>query len=322
MAPGLACPAVPEKDASHGGLIVAGRRVSARWSSRSVATRFQHDFFYMLIRFLGVRSAYFFLFFVVGWYTLRPSVRSRSSHYLARRFPDAGIWARFLHTWRLQWNFGLCLVDRAATGITGEFHFDGAVDRTLEALTRERKGVILLSAHTGCWHMSPYVLADQDETPVSVLVHREEADLDKLAHEHGNGTPPFTMIDAKTGMAASIALMNLLHRGELLCIMGDRTADGSDPVAGVSFLGGTISLPSTPYRLASASGAPIVVVFALRTGPQRGTLCFADVIRVPQGIGKTTHMYTPYARRLAAGLEEYVRNHPYQFFNFYNLWEP
>lgn len=296
--------------------------MSARWSSRSVATRFQHDFFYMLIRFLGVRGAYVFLFFVVSWYTLRPSVRSRSSAYLARRFPGAGLWARFLHTWRLQWNFGLCLVDRAAAGITGEFHCDNALDSTLEALTRERKGVILLSAHTGCWHMSPYMLAEHGEAPISVLVHREEADLDKLAHEHTNSTPPFSMIDAKKGMAASIALMNLLRRGELLCIMGDRTADGSDPVASVPFLGGTISLPSTPYRLASASGAPILVVFALRTGARSGTLWLVDVIRVPQGIGKATHMYTPYARRLASGLEEYVRNHPYQFFNFYNIWEP
>lgn len=296
--------------------------MSVRWSSHSVATRFQHDFFYMLIRFLGVRGAYCFLFFVVTWYTFRPSVRSRSSYYLARRFPAAGIWARFLHTWRLQWNFGLCLVDRAATGITGGFHFDGTLNRAMETLARERKGVILLSAHTGCWHMAPYMLAEHGEIPISVLVHREEADLDKLTHEHTNSTPPFSMVDAKGGMAASITLMNLLRRGEFLCIMGDRTVGGNDPVASVPFLGSTISLPSTPYRLASASGAPIVVVFALRTGPRSGTLCLADVIRVPQGIGKATHMYTPYAQRLASGLEEYVRNHPYQFFNFYNLWEP
>lgn len=296
--------------------------MSARWSSRSVATRFQHDFFYMLIRFFGMRCAYCFLFFVVVWYTLRPSVRSRSEQYRARRFPDAGIWARFLHTWRLQWNFGLCLVDRAAAGITGTFHCDGAPGRTLEELRREGKGVILLSAHTGCWQMSPYMLAGYDETPISVLVHREEADLDRLAHEHKNGTPPFRMVDAKKGMDASITLMNLLRRGELLCIMGDRTADGSDSIVGVPFLGGKIPLSCTPYRLASASGAPIVVVYALRTGSQRGALYLADVIRVPQGIGRAAHMYMPYARRLASGLEEYVRKHPYQFFNFYNLWEP
>lgn len=296
--------------------------MNARWSSRSVATRFQHEFFYMLIRFCGVRSAYFFLFFVVSWYTLRPSVRSRSKSYLTRRFPDAGVWARFLHTWRLQWNFGLCLVDRAAAGIAGGFRFDEKVRRKLENLMRERKGVILLSAHTGCWHMSPYMLAGHGTAPISILVYREEADLDKLTHEHTSSAPPFRMIDAKKGVTASIALMNLLRRGELLCIMGDRTADGSDSVTGVTFLGGKISLSCTPYRLASASGAPIVVVFALRTGPLSGTLCLADVIRVPQDIGKATHMYEPHAQRLASGLEEYVRNHPYQFFNFYNLWEP
>ena len=90
------------------------------WSSRSIGSRLQHGIFYAIIRFLGRGPAYGLLFFVVLWYSLRPLTRSRSRPYLRRRFPEAGPFMRFMHRLRLNWNFGLTLVDRTAAGILEE----------------------------------------------------------------------------------------------------------------------------------------------------------------------------------------------------------
>ena len=81
------------------------------WNSRSIGSRLQHGIFYAIIRFLGRTPAYGLLFFVVLWYSLRPLTRSRSRPYLRRRFPEAGPFMRFVHRLRLNWNFGLTLVD-------------------------------------------------------------------------------------------------------------------------------------------------------------------------------------------------------------------
>ena len=295
--------------------------MSPRWSSRSLGNRLQHAIFYRLIHVAGWPGAYALLFFVVLWYTLRPAVRSRSDAYIRRRFPEAGRFRRFVAAWRLQWNFGKVLVDRATAGIAGNFAFDTEAEEPLAALTREGKGVILLSAHTGCWQMGPQMLAGQTDLPVSVLVHKDAHDVDKQAHEHAGKAPPYDVIGAEDGPAALVALMNLLRRGQLLCMMGDRLTGGSEPSVTVNFLGSPVRLPYLAYRLASAAGVPIAVCFSLRTRPCAGSLILADVIRVPEGLGSKPEVYRLYAERYAAALEAFVREHPYQFFNFFNLWE-
>ena len=308
-----------------------------RWSSRSVGSPWQHRFFYHLIRLGGLRPAYAFLAFVVTWYTLRPSTRKRGKAYLEHRFPEAGFFAMLAHTWKLQWNLGLCLIDRAAAGILGGYAFSAgageSLPATISALARAGNGIIMLAAHTGVWQMSPYFLAEHAGVPVSALVHRDAGDIDKQAHEHAGQAPPYRVLDAEDGLGASIALIQLLRHGELVCMMGDRT-DGTRgeppddarsgpavPAVRVSFLGSTIALPYTAYRLASVSGAPVLFAFALRTGPRKGALAVTEAFHVPPGLGKAAGAYRPYAQRFANALEDFSRAHPYQFFNFFNLWE-
>jgi predicted LPLAT superfamily acyltransferase len=103
--------------------------------------------------------------------------------------------------------------------------------------------------------------------------------------------------------------------------MGDRIIDGMEQAVSVSFFGSSVMLPVAAYRLASASGSPVVCAFALRTGPKRGKLHLADVLYVPAGLGKAPRNYQPYAQRFAGALERFCREYPYQFFTFYDLWE-
>lgn len=294
--------------------------MSARWSSRSVGSRLQHAIFYALIRFAGTTGAYALLAIVVSWYTLRPSVRNRSKAYLGRRFPAAGFWAMLLHTWKLQWTFGQCLVDRAAAGISGGFSFAENFRDRLSFAAEEGRGVILLAGHTGCWQLSPTALAEHAGTRVTVLAHTEDGDVDRHAHEHAGTRPPYETLYSREGVGTSVALLNRLREGELLCIMGDRVEGDAEPAVTVSFFGSPVAMPCAAYRLASASGAPLVFTFAVRTGAMQGTLRIAEVLRIPAGLGKNPENYQPYAQRFASELERFTREYPYQFFNFYDLW--
>jgi predicted LPLAT superfamily acyltransferase len=295
--------------------------VNTRWSSRSAGSRLQHRIFYALIRLAGTTGAYVLLAFVISWYMLRPSMRKRGGAYLRRRFPQAGFAGILPRTWKLQWTFGQCLTDRAAAGILGGFSLEERFGEKLGALAREGRGVILLAAHTGCWQMAPYALAEHAGMPVTVLTRKEHGDIDRQAHEHAGTAPPFRTVNAGGGPEASIALAGLLRHGELLCMMGDRIVDDAEPAVRVSFFGAFMMLPSAAYRLASASGAPVVCAFPLRTGPRKGALRIADIIRIPERLGKNPESCAPYAQIFAVALERFCRENPYQFFNFYDLWE-
>ena len=47
----------------------------------------------------------------------------------------------------------------------------------------------------------------------------------------------------------------------------------------------------------------------------------ARVIRVPAHLGRKPAAYLPYAREFSQALESFVADHPYQFFNFYDMWD-
>ncbi|MCC8194263.1 MAG: lipid A biosynthesis acyltransferase [Deltaproteobacteria bacterium] len=293
-----------------------------RWTGRSMGARWQHAFFYRLIGLGGGKIAYAFLFWVVLVYMFKPSARERSAAYLARRFPRAGRAALWIHRWRLQWELGKVLVDRAAAGITGSFTIRMADEGTerIRKLHAEGKGLILLASHVGCWHISMSALSGLLSAPASVVIYRDSGDYDRHYFEHRSGPPPFSLIDVAQGPKTAIAMIQRLQGGGLLCLMGDRALEDSR-VCRVPFLGGDIYVPYTAFHLASVSGAPIVVFFAERTGAGRGRHILGGVIRVPEKLGKRPEAYAPYAAMYVKILERCVEKLPYQFFNFYNMWD-
>jgi predicted LPLAT superfamily acyltransferase len=290
------------------------------WSSRSLGSRFQHGIFYKVIGLFGKRAAYVLLRPVVLWYVMFiPAVRNKAGHYLRRRFPGHGAWARARDTYRLCLGFGKVLVDRAVLGILGS----GAPptspeDRArLKALVAEGRGLVLVTAHVGGWQHAMACLSGL-EVPVSLLLHRDSGDVDKQFFEHRPGAPPFTLLDPAGYLGSTLEMLQVLREGGVLCIMGDRgMGAGTVPVA---FLGGPVRLPFSPYKLASATGAPLAVIFAFeREG--RTAMELAEVIRVPGQLGRKPAAYLPYARQFSLALERFVAEHPYQFFNFYDMWD-
>lgn len=288
------------------------------WSSRSFGSRFQHGIFYAVIRGFGRGTAHALLRLVVLWYVgFRPSVRRRAGHYLRRRFPGRGAFGRLRDSYRLCLAFGRVLVDRAALGILGPAHGTDPEDRArLQALLAEGRGLILVTAHVGGWQHAMANLAELD-VPVSLLIHRDSGDVDKQFFEHRTGAAPFTLLDPEGYLGSTLEMLQVLRQGGVLCIMGDRgQGPGTVPV---DFLGAPVPLPFSPYKLASATGAPVAVIFPFED-QGRTPLQLARVIRVPEHLGRSAAAYRPYAEQFCRALEAFVAEHPYQFFNFYDMW--
>ncbi len=299
-----------------------GEGGAGRWSSRSIGAAWQHRFFYGLIRLGGRRAAYLMLYPVVLYYVLlRPDQRRKGEPYLRRRFPGAGGWQLLRHSFRLSYGLGQALVDRAVVGILGpdSTPVDLGGRRELLAVLAEGKGLILVTAHVGCWQAALAALSHLHQ-PVHLLMQREEGDIDRHYFEHSGGEAPFQIIDPRGFLGGSLEMLAVLKRGEILSVMGDRLLGSDRNGIAVDFLGAPMVLPISAYKLASASGAPIGILLSAKTGVASYRLRLDGIIRVPPGLGRKAEAFAPYARQFAAALEEFTKLYPYQFFNFYDLW--
>jgi predicted LPLAT superfamily acyltransferase len=292
------------------------------WSSRSIGSSLQHGIFYLLIRLRAGWIVSTLLHAVVGYYVaFRPSVRKRARYYLARRFPGSSVFGRLRKTYLLDLNLGRVLIDRAALGIAGPevIRVDFGQRGQLRSLLGERKGLVLLTAHVGGWQAAMAALRFLN-VPINLLVHREEGDVDLHYFEHRGGPSPFRIIDPAEPMGGMLTMMEVLKKGEVLCVMGDRVFGSGRGTVAVEFLGDPIPLPFGTFKIASVTGSPIAVLFSHRTGRSTYELTLDRVIRVPGGLGRTGAEFAPYAKAFVEGLEAYISAHPFQFFNFFDMW--
>jgi predicted LPLAT superfamily acyltransferase len=293
------------------------RDMSAEWSQRGIGRNWQHRFFYWLIRLGGRARGYHMAHIVTFWYVLfYPSIRKRCRFYLDRRFPDRrGALRRWLDTYRLVRTYGSTLVDMMVLDILGPRALAATCpdhDRLVQ-LTAGERGFVLIHAHVGCWQIGMSALG-QFPKRVSIVM-LPEPKMESLVDRHVADT-----IDPRAGLGSAMRMAEVLLRGEIVAMMGDRTFGNDQHVVAARFLGGQALFPITPYRLASATGMPVLVMTAPRIDGNRYELRLAKIIEVPPGLGRDPRNYAPYAQLFADCIEQFVGEYPWQFYNFYDFW--
>lgn len=258
------------------------------------------------------------------YYTLfRPSMRAGSLPYLEKRFPGRSPLMRLADSYRLSLAAGKVLVDRAVYGILGpkSVPMGSTGLQKLAGLVAEGRGLVLVTAHVGGWQLAMDRLRGL-QTTVNLLMHRAEGDLDRHFFEHRGESSPYRIIDPADYLGGTLQMLQALKQGEVVCIMGDRVMGGESGTVGIDFLGHQVRLPFSPYKLASASGAPVAVILPYRTAEGGYALLIPRVFDVPKELGRASSAYLPYAREFVSALEEFVEQYPYQFFNFFDMWAP
>jgi predicted LPLAT superfamily acyltransferase len=302
---------------------MTGKKETRQWTSRSIGSTFQHNIFYLFIRIGGRRLAYLILHPVILYYILfRPSVRKRCSHYLLHRFPGQGRLKRLVSSYHLSLELGKVLIDRAVVGILGVERIYASFDQkeALYELISKGKGIIFLMAHVGSWQVALSALHFL-KIPVNMVIHREEGDIDRHYFEHKSMDRPYRVIDPEGFLGGTLEMMEALKKGEALCIMGDRVFGNLKNTISVRFLGENALFPFSAMKIASTSGAPIAVLFPYKSGSAGYGIKLAGVIHVPEGLGRSGEGFLPYVEQYVRALEGFIMEYPFQFFNFYDMWE-
>jgi predicted LPLAT superfamily acyltransferase len=295
----------------------------SHWSSRSLGSKFQHGIFYFLIGLGGRRAAYVLLHMVVFWYVLfYPSVRRRAGFYMRHRFPNDTGFKRFMHVFRMCLAMGKALVDRAIMGILGPEHIRFTLHgkQELLGLLDEEKGLILINAHAGCWQAAMSAMTFMD-TSVNMLMQRNPGDVDRHVFQHSGQERPYNVIDPAGYLGGVLEMIAVLKEKQILSVMGDRVFGNPKNSMPTKFLGEDAYFPISAFTLAAATGTPCAMLLSHKSGPDSYELELAKVIRLKPGTGRKKREAIELAvGELAETLEAFCMKHPYQLFNFFDMW--
>ena len=141
--------------------------------------------------------------------------------------------------------------------------------------------------------------------------------LEELAPEVGK-----CVIDAaQDGTSIALAMAEACKSGALVAMLADR-GRGHEVLRRTEFLGSPAPFPVSPWLLAHALQAPVILCFGLYLGGNRYRLVFelfSERVAIPR------HDRGPsldaLLARYAQRLEHYIRVAPYNWFNFYDFWQ-
>jgi lauroyl/myristoyl acyltransferase len=238
----------------------------------------------------------------------RAVVRTNLAHIVAGATPAA----REALVAGLFRNFAICFADllvanrrgscqRLLAGVEGLEHLVGA--------GRDGRGFVVLTAHLGNWELAGRTLAGQVQRPTHVVV---AAELDPGVERFLRGGPAPVHFVVRGDPTQVLPLVTALRRGEVVAMQGDR-ALGTRGDVGVPFFGAAAVFPVGPFVLARAAGVPIVPSFCVLGADRRYTVRVSAPIAVGEDAAGALTAWV-------AVLETAVREHPDQWFNFFDVW--
>jgi Kdo2-lipid IVA lauroyltransferase/acyltransferase len=211
-------------------------------------------------------------------------------------------------------NFAMCFADLVSTNrqsvarlaslvgsVSGAEQFDGLPE-----------GIVSVTAHVGNWELAGRLLASRLARRTNVVVSpAENPELGRWVRRDGEGIRFVPRAHPSVG----VELLAALRRGEVVALQADRGI-GTGGDAWVPFFGPAAPFPLGPFFLASAAGVPVVPAFCVLDRGYRYAVRIAAPIVVRRGEEEKA------ARAWVAILESVVREHPTQWFNFFDAWNP
>lgn len=280
-------------------------------------------------RYGGRRLARLFLYPITLYFLLRRGAERRDSRaYLERalgRPATLGDVARHIHTFAATILDRVFLLGRDRPGKGMRQRFDVTVSGldALHAQLDQGRGVLLFGAHLGSFEVLRVLARQRPEYTLRVVLDKAHSPEMTRLLDALNPEIAATVIDgSQDGPSIMLAIQQAAAQGALIALLVDRAQPG-EPTVAVPFLGAPAEFPSAPWLIAAVLKVPVSLAFGLYRGGNRYDLvfeAFSDGLDLPRR--ERAAAIPALIRRYATRLEHYVRSAPYNWFNFYDFWEP
>jgi predicted LPLAT superfamily acyltransferase len=270
---------------------------------------------------LGRRAGRVVLHLIASYFLLfAPASRRASSDYLRRALGRPPHWRdlyQHFFTFAATIHDRVYLVNRRFELFDVEVHGED----TLRRLLAGGKGLFLMGAHLGSFEVIRAIGRKDTDLRVAMVMHQENAQ--KINAMLAAINPEAVQDIIGLGHVDSmLKLRQRLDEGGAVGMLADRTP-GNDTVYPVQILGTNANLPSGPFRIAALLRRPVVFMTGLYLGGNRYAIHFdplADFSTVARD--QRDAALEAAITRYAALLDQYCRKAPYNWFNFFDFWQP
>ena len=261
---------------------------------------------------LHLIASYFLLF--------APASRRASSDYLKRALSRPPRWRDMYQHF---FTFATTIHDRVylVNRRFDLFDFEVHGEEKLRHLLADNKGLFLIGAHLGSFEVIRAIGRKDTNLRVAMLMHQDNAQKINAMLTAINPEATQDII----GLGHIDSMLQVSERLDEGCVVGmlaDRTP-GDDALYPVQILGATANLPGGPLRMAALLRRPVVFMTGLHLGGNRYAIHFdtlADFSTVTRD-QRDAALQTAITR-YAELLDQYCRKAPYNWFNFFDFWQP
>lgn len=290
------------------------------WDGTAKGSALGNLIFIKIITLFGPLPAYALLIFVTLYYTF---FDQKGIQGLKKFRQQVGLKSsRWWHLYRHYFSFGMALIDKVAWTITKKprLRYSFINDHFIEAALEENKGVIFLSAHIGNWEIAGNSLHSRFQRKSHVvLVDNEQPEIKQVFRNITKKRTFDTIVMNHDILTTIIPIRNALAKNEFVCFHGDRVMGARGKQC--KFLGKSAEFPDGPFQIAAIIGAPIVPVFFMKKGMNQFSLKVFEPIYLGRNKnGNRQQRVSVAMETYISYLEEVVRKHPYQWYNFYDFW--
>ena len=269
---------------------------------------------------LGRRAARGVLHLVAAYFLLfAPASRRASRNYLQRALGRPVLWRdlyRHFFTFAATIHDRVYLVNRRFDLFDFEVHGED----TLRRLLADGSGLFLMGAHLGSFEVIRALARKDTDLCVAMVMHEDNAQ--KINAMLAAINPQAVQDIIGLGHIDSMPRYASAWMRVVVGMLADCTL-GDDALYPVQILGAGANLPSGPFRIAALLRRPVVFMTGLYLGGDRYAIHFdplADFSTVAPG--QRDAAVEAGITRYAALLDHYCRKAPYNWFNFFDFWQP
>lgn len=180
------------------------------------------------------------------------------------------------------------------------------------------KGVILLGAHYGSFDAMRALARAAESRELKVLMYEGNASTVGAVLNAIN--PAFKESIIPLGPPDSlIRVKEALQDGAMVGILGDRVTRG-EKTYDVTFLGERTRVATAPWVLSAITGAPVIVFSAVYDGDKGYTVRLRRLATESGQRPRDHEKGRRFAQSYVDIIESWVRDRPYNWFNFYDFW--